>query len=300
MNKSNFSICLVCGSGDFTDIYSGQIRDGMFGSTKFGIISRCNGCGIDRLNENACLPTVAYQSQDYRVHLNQDHDLKKHYIMHDHLAYFTLEQLRTHNIRGCTIADVGCAGGALLDHFKGLTDNLLAIEPSTCWSDSLIRRGYKWYPSVRDAGIDYSNAVDVVISTQVIEHVDNPLDFLAAIAEILTKNGIAIISTPNRSDILMDLLPDTFPQFFYRSQHRWAFDAGSLRACAEHAGLSVREVRHVHRYGLANALFWLKDKQPRGNMEMYPIDPLMDKHWSAWLESVGKSDNLYMVASRKG
>ena len=103
-----------------------------------------------------------------------------------------------------------------------------------------------------------------MLSTQVIEHVSNPREFLNDIGRLLAPGGIVVVSTPNRRDILMELLPDDFLQFFYRTQHRWMFDAESLSNCAASAGLIVQEIRHVHRYGIANTMHWLNEKKPKG------------------------------------
>jgi hypothetical protein len=96
----------------------------------------------------------------------------------------------------------------------------------------------------------------------------------------------------------MELLPENFPSFFYRTQHRWAFDADSLRHAATRAGLQVDELRHVHRYGLANTMHWLKEGHPRGRTPMPPLDGAIDRHWQTWLESTGRADNLYLIAHR--
>jgi SAM-dependent methyltransferase len=123
--------------------------------------------------------------------------------------------------------------------------------------------------------------------------------FLSDIGRPLAPGGVAVISTPNRRDVLMELLPESFPKFFYRVQHRWAFDADSLARCAREAGLAVTEMRHVHRYGLANTMHWLKHGRPCGRTPMPPLDAAMDRHWQAWLESTSRADNLYMIATRE-
>lgn len=91
---------------------------------------------------------------------------------------------------------------------------------------------------------------------------------------------------------------DLFLQFFCRSQHPWYFNVESLSKCVERAGLAVVGIRHVHRYGLANAMHWLKEGRPRGRSSMAPLDGAIDSHWRAWLESKGQSDNLYIIVSR--
>lgn len=163
------------------------------------------------------------------------------------------------SLRGSTVADFGCGGGVLLDHLRGVAGALIAIEPNSLFGTSLMERGYDWYRSGAAATKAYPEGVDLLFSTQVIEHVDEPYGFMKEAYALLKPGGRAIISTPNREDILMEMLPNEFPRFFYRTQHRWSFHAASLKACAERACLVVLETRHVHRYGIANAMHWLKD-----------------------------------------
>lgn len=295
---TDFPSCAVCGSDGWTVVHQGPVRDGIFGAWRDAEVRRCAHCGVDRLAESACLDGAAYRGAEYRQRLAQDHDPAHHYATHDELARFTLETLWPRSLRGLTVADVGCGGGALLDHLRGIASTLLAVEPARPWSASLVERGYRWYPGSTEAAVDWAGHVDVVLSTQVIEHVDDPRAFLAEIAALLAPGGVAVVSTPNRRDVLMELLPASFPSFFYRVQHRWAFDAASLGVAARRAGLVVDELRHVHRYGLANTLHWLKEGRPRGRTPMPPLDGAIDRHWQAWLEASGRADNLYMIARR--
>lgn len=299
MSNADFPRCQVCDGDVWTTVHRGRVRDGVFGLWRDSEVRRCGSCGIDRLAESACLESAAYRSSAYREHLAQDHDAAHHYATHDELARFTLETLWPRSLRGLTVADVGCGGGALLDQISGVAGRLLAIEPAVPWSASLGERGYQWFPGSTEAAVEWAGRVDVVLSTQVIEHVDDPLKFLADIAKLLAPDGVAVVSTPNRRDVLMELLPDSFPSFFYRVQHRWAFDAASLDRCASLAGLRVAEMRHVHRYGLANTMHWVREGRPRGRTPLVPLDATIDRHWQAWLEATGRADNLYMIARRR-
>lgn len=297
-NNIDFPTCAVCDSDSWRAAYEGPIRDGAFGAWREARVCRCDTCGVDRLAERACLPIESYESVEYRHILKQDHDVARHNATHDELARFTLHTLWPTSLRDKTVADVGCGGGALLDHIRGLASKIIAIDPSEPFEPSLKARGYSWYPSAAAAAQECAGEVDVVLSTQVIEHVDDPVVFMRCIRQLLAPEGFALISTPNRRDILMELLPDNFPPFFYRTQHRWYFDAGSLGHAAKRAGLLVDEVRHVHRYGLANLLHWLKDGRPGGRSPIAPIDGAIDHHWQAWLESNGRADNLSLIARR--
>lgn len=298
LDPSDFPTCAVCGGTAWTPVYTGEIRDGSYGTTRAATIARCTACGVDRLAEGVCLSLRDYELPTYRDKLEQSHDLSKHQREHDELARFTLEAIWPMPLRDKTVVDLGCGGGVLLDHLSGTVQQLIAIEPNTLFGGSLQERGYTWFQSAAEATDAYPEGFDLLVSTQVIEHVEDPSAFLGEAYALLKPGGRAIISTPNREDILMEMLPDLFPGFFYRTQHRWSFHAGSLTACAERAGFNVVEMRHVHRYGIANAMHWLNEKQPRGRTPFAPFDADMDKLWRTWLESSGKSDNLYLIAEK--
>jgi 2-polyprenyl-3-methyl-5-hydroxy-6-metoxy-1,4-benzoquinol methylase len=294
LNSPDFPPCPICASSSWRSAYSGPVRDGSYGHSLDSTVARCGGCGVERLAEGSCLDSEAYRTESYRAHVGQDHDIQKHYSTHDELARFTLDTIWPLSLRGKCVADIGCGGGSLLDHIHGLPDRLIAIDPAEGFSESLTSRGYEWFPSAEAAAPSLTGAVDVAFAIQVIEHVEDPRAFLGGIRALLKPDGLCVVSTPNRADILMELLPDDFPSFFYRTQHRWAFDAASLAHCAEAVGF-VSQVRHVHRYGMANSLLWLREKKPLSRLSLPSIDASADAMWRSWLEANGKADNLYLL-----
>ncbi|MCC7250941.1 class I SAM-dependent methyltransferase [Hyphomicrobium sp.] len=294
-DPSDFPACPICGTDRWLLKHSGPVRDGAYGRSVSSSIRSCAGCGVERLAEGACLESVAYREDTYRRHVGQDHDIGRHYASHDELALFTLQTIWPTSLRGKRVADVGCGGGSLLDHMRGLPEQIVAVDPAEGFAQSLISRGYRWFPTVGKAAEEFAGQIDVAFAIQVIKHVDDPREFLDSIRSLLKPDGQCVVSTPNRADILMELLPDAFPAFFYRTQHRWAFDADSLSACARAAGFHVDSVRHVHRYGMANSLLWLRDKKPSGRSSLEAIDGSADALWRMWLESTGRADNLYLI-----
>ena len=291
----DFPPCAICASTNWSVVYDGLIRDGAFGKTRAATIGRCGQCGIERLAEGACLPEVAYEGEDYRGSLGQDHDSLHHFQTHDELARFPLEALWPMSLRGKVVADVGCGGGSLLDHVKELCAAAVAIDPDRLFGADLQKRGYRWYRSVQDAAPEFAGKIDVAFLSQVIEHVSNPRELLAGIRGLLAPGGVLLVSTPNRRDIMMDLLPADFPPFFYRTQHRWYFDALTLSRCAEAAGLAVGEVRTIHRYGMANTMLWLRDRKPSGRGQLAGIDGTADGLWKTYLDASGRGDNLFAI-----
>ena len=276
-------------------VYSGPVRDGAFGHLRENAtVARCGGCGADRLNEESCPDATIYETEAYRAKLCEELSTKGYYKVADPLQIFNQEILQNYSLRGKTVADIGCAVGSFLDHVSGIAKRLIAVEPSVIYHQSLQERGYDVFPYASSAEAVYGE-VDCCVSIQVIEHVRNPRGFLEEIAPLLRDDGYLIVSTPNRDDILMSLLPQQYPAFFYRVVHRWYFDQVSLARCAELAGYEVVESRYVHRYGMANVLRWLRDCGPTGAAREATITPMADSFWKAYLEAQKLSDCLYMV-----
>ncbi len=297
---SDFDVCEICGADGWRAIYRGPVRDGAFGNLRDGaIVARCGGCGVDRLAERLCPDESFYETDAYRRKLGQGLTTGAYFAAADALQGFALEAIEPASLRDKTVADVGCAGGSFLDHVAGLAGRLVAIEPSSIYRDSLAERGYAVFPYAADAAAEFGGKVDFAASFQVIEHVRDPRGFLADIRPLLSPGGSLLITTPNRRDILMDLLPDDFPAFFYRVVHRWYFDADSLAECARAAGFTVDNVRFVHRYGLSNALAWLRDRRPSGLARLAGIEPAADRSWAGYLEQSGRADCLYMFLKPK-
>lgn len=291
-----FQSCEICGADAWHELYRGPIRDGTFGTLlSDALVARCGACGVDRLAEAYCVPDVIYESDAYRKKLQQGLDSAAYAATHDELQIFTLQTLWPESWRDKVVADIGCAGGALLDLLRGASSVQLAIEPSDIFQSSLVARGYQVFPSAAAAAAAWSGKVDLALSIQVIEHLAAPVAFLSEIRQLLAPGGRLLISTPNRDDILMRLLPDDFPAFFYRSVHRWYFDAAALATCARRAGFEVGEPHYVHRYGMANALAWLRDRRPTGRNRLPGISADADQTWGSFLERSGQADCLYLM-----
>jgi len=287
--------CKICGGKSHRVIYQGDIRSGAFGSVREDAeISECETCGVQRLAESCCLPDSHYETEAYRKKLQQALDGESYYRVHDEQQEHWLRALRRLEIRGKSLADVGCGAGSFVDHISGLVSEVIAIEPFQMYQKILVDKGYKAYPYAKSAAAD-GVKVDCAVSFQVIEHVSDPVAFLSETRGIMKDDGILVVSTPNQNDILMTLLPEDYPAFFYRDVHRWYFDQASLETCAKRAGFEVDSVSFIHRFGLSNTLFWLKHRAPKGRVRADGIDEVIDSNWVSYLEDRGKADTLVVV-----
>jgi SAM-dependent methyltransferase len=297
----DFPRCAVCGEARWRAVWRGKVRAGKFGSfTDPTEIHQCADCGVQRLAESACKDESFYASGDYRELLGQGKSAASFYAEHDPLQLERLNICRPHTLRGRSVADIGCAGGSFLDHVHGLVSTALAIEPAEHYHAVLAKSGYRVFASTKAAHKEWRGRIERVFSFSVIEHVAAPRAFLEEARELLAPEGSLLVSTPNRADFLMDLLPDDYPSFFYRSVHRWYFERESLARCADAAGLRVSEMLCVHRFGPGNALGWLRDRRPPGRATLPGLDDTgIDAAWRAGLEREFRGDYLYATLVRR-
>lgn len=299
----SFKACEICNANDWKNIYQGRIRDGAYGvlTPHSAIIGKCNHCGVERLAEKDCKKESVYEGGEYRALLHESTDSADFFAEHDVLQLERLNVFPPHNLRGKVIADVGCAAGSFADHISGLAAEVICIEPCKLYHDDLLSRGYKVYQYAKGAFAEQRNRIDIAFAFSVIEHVHDPKVFLEDISQILKPCGKLIISTPNREDILMRLLPDTYPNFFYRTVHRWYFDSESIRFCSQAAGFDVADVKCVHRFGIANLLVWLRDRHPVGRKTIDDFNSQsFDNFYKSYLEEKGTGDYLYLILEKKG
>jgi 2-polyprenyl-3-methyl-5-hydroxy-6-metoxy-1,4-benzoquinol methylase len=291
-----FTQCEICGVNDWALIHEGRIRRG--GATDFidgGRVGRCRGCGVTRLDEASSVSSSAYENTDYRALMDQGIEPEDFFENHDATQIHNLRGLWPQSLRGKTVADIGCGAGSYLDFVSGVAAQSIAVEPTEKFHKSLSERGYDVYSYTRDLAESAPHSVDFVSSFQVIEHVENPVLFLKDIKSILKPDGALLIATPNLDDILMTVLPDHFPQFYYRMVHRWYFTMETLLKAAELAGFRAETKRYIHTFGMANALVWLRDKAPKGDTRLNGITDQADALWRTYLESSGQADTIYVT-----
>jgi len=288
--------CNICGNNQWKIAYSGDIRDGMYGKVRNdALVYECLTCNIQRLLESDCIPAEYYETGEYRKKLSQSLVVNSEIEEHELLNRFTFESIWPLSVRNKRVIDIGCGTGSLLDAVSSISEYQAGIEPCHPYLDSIVDKGHIGYKSIKDCIEQQGrNNFDLAFSIQVIEHVLDPKIFLEEILALLKPGSDLIVSTPNRDDILMSLLPKEFSSFFYRTPHRWYFNSDSLEFCAHSAGFEVIETKYVHRYGMANTLSWLRDKHPTGMKKIKGIDVLADDLWKVYLETTKQSDNLYI------
>lgn len=298
--------CKICGHTSHSLIYQGPIRAGKFGnlSQESHSVFRCQRCHA------ACLDTVVssvadsssqekfYESDDYRKSVDSHESPVAFYLLHDAEQIQSLPFLHWQKFRGSTVADIGCGAGSFLDFVSGLAGKCIAVEPSQTFQHELSKKGYSVFSYAHLAQSEWQEACDWITTFSVLEHVENPKQFLLDSIQLLKPGGKVLLSTPNTKDLLLSFLGSEFEKFYYRQAHLWYFDEASLRYLFESIGLTEIKIFHHQRFGMGNFLGWARDRRPQGDLPFPFTSPALDSVWKAELQRLGVSDYLYVTAQK--
>ena len=283
--------CDLCNIQEYEVNYNGVIRDGVVGikTTIKHKVVKCCGCGLVRLLDNP-LTMEYYQSDEYRNAYNETSNPSDYIKMHDNEQPPRLDKIGADFFRDKTVLDYGCGGGAFLDLVSGLSGKTLGIEPFSGYHESLIGRGHKIFPDIETAQSEYKDQVESVVSFGVLEHVENPQQYLKNAYGLLKKGGKMYLETDNLHDILMKLNITSFDEFFYRTAHLWYFEDKTLRQMAEQAGFLDIKISFRHNFDMSNVMLWLRDNKPTGNGKLDFLSNGVDQNWIEFVESSGLAD----------
>lgn len=280
--------CRICGGLAWAEHYRGRVRNGRFGQHTPGVVWRCETC------DAAWLPDALqdYESAQYRELVDGANGVAAFHQAHDAEQAAKLTLVGTDKLRGRCVADVGCGAGSFLDAVRSFGCRTLAIEPANAYHEALRHAGHAVFPYAAEVPAEWLGRVELATCFSVVEHVEDPLALLQGIRRLLQPGGQLLLTTPNRDDWLLELLPEDYQSFFYRVVHRWYFTARSLRELGQRAGFTRVYTGCDHRYDFANFIGWLRDRRPTG-LGRLPVEPVLDASFRASLGAQGRGDYLH-------
>jgi SAM-dependent methyltransferase len=287
--------CIICGGKEHAVLYHGPVRAGQFGSVSADprTVWQCGSCGAGHLA--AAGPD--YDSAEYRRLVDGSDRPEDFHRLHDAEQAEKLRALGSASLRDAVLVDVGCGAGSFLDLVKGFCRTTIGIEPTPSLRAAVAAKGHQAFPYCADVPDTWTGRADVAVAFSLVEHVEDPLTLLRDIRRLLKPQGRLLISTPNRRDWLLDILPDEYAPFFYRTVHLWYFDAEAVERMMRIAGFTDITVAYHHRFDLSNAILWLRDKRPTGVGKL-PIGGGASEVFRSLLEASGRADYLYGLGVR--
>ena len=192
-------------------------------------------------------------------------------------------------IENKSVIDFGCGSGGYLARARHICNQVAGVELEQTMRDALNSEGIKCVESIGSLG-----KADVITLFHVLEHLQNPLDYLAIFKKHLSDDGLLIVEVPNADDALLTLYKSKeFADFTYWICHVYLYNMKTLSMLADMAGYDVVFMRQIQRYPLANHLYWLSQKKPGGHYKWSFIEnQMLDEEYASMLERLGIADTI--------
>ncbi|AHX11540.1 3-demethylubiquinone-9 3-O-methyltransferase [Neorickettsia helminthoeca str. Oregon] len=174
--------------------------------------------------------------------------------------------LSNSDVVGKAILDVGCGGGILSEELSSLGGIVTAIDPSEESVKAAMEnsKGNVTYINASlDEAVIRDKQFDIICIMEVIEHVNDPMEFVKLCSGMLAPGGKIFFSTLNKTiksflfgivaaEYLLDLLP--------RKTHSWqAFlKPSTLNKFFLNAGLEIKDIRGLKYNFISDS--WKLDK----------------------------------------
>lgn len=213
-------------------------------------VVRCQSCNFYYLSPR---PTEASMLQLYKddAYFEGQGDGYSSYLEQKLALKATFRRLmrnmKKHKLTGGSLLEVGCGYGFLLDEAQNFFSLRVGTEFSAQAAEHAELRADRVYHGGADL-IPEEQKFDCIISTQVIEHVYHPQEFLNQLLKHLKSGGKMIVATPNMGSFWRYLMGHRWPSF-KTPEHVLYFDRQSLSGLMERVGLvDIKPLPYPHAF----------------------------------------------------
>jgi SAM-dependent methyltransferase len=142
------------------------------------------------------------------------------------------------------VLEVGCNTGLLLDYVHRVWGaDVVGLEPSVYGQAGAQRFGLTIEPCyTSDLLAAGTEPFDLVLSTEVIEHVTDPAQFMRELRALVRPGGVAFVTTPNADGLSTDRTPGELYAMLSVGSHRMILSARQLTTLAHQAGFASVQI----------------------------------------------------------
>ncbi|WP_432411382.1 class I SAM-dependent methyltransferase [Rasiella sp. SM2506] len=197
-------------------------------------------------------------------------DKPLHYLANSEEAYWGIQQALTTLVPSkdsAKILELGSGLGYLTYSLKEEGYNIEGLDISSEAIAQAKKNFGDFYVcrNLYDYALEKPNTYDIVILTEVIEHIEEPISFIASILKLLKKGGHIIITTPNKSLMPSDIVWDSEAP----PVHHWWFSEDSIKYIATMLDMGVSFINFSEYYFNHPEAYKLKKR--RRKIERTPI-----------------------------
>ena len=157
-----------------------------------------------------------------------------------------LEKIKNHLNKNCTVLEIGAYYGVLGKLIQPLVKEYTGLELSKHASDysknnsnlNIINQSIEEYSK-------NNKKYDIIIMTDVIEHLDKPFELLSLIEKSLNKNGKLILSTFNFDSLLSKIMGKNYPWII--PMHKYYFSNTTLKNALTESKFELFDIQNDTR-----------------------------------------------------
>lgn len=203
-------------------------------------VLRCAGCGLVQLSI-VVRPEVLFSHYLYATSASAP--------MADHFALLAEELVRRHASAGSLVIEIGSNDGVLLRSLRDRGANVLGIEPARNLADAASAEGLETWAEFFNASLAARIVAErgrarVVVANNVLAHIDDLEDAVAALDLLLEKDGVFVAEVPYLGALLDQVEYDTIYH-----EHLSYFALRPLEMLFARAGLELFDVRRLSLHG---------------------------------------------------
>lgn len=195
------------------------------------------------------------------------------------------------------VLEIGSSTGYFLDDLRGYVNSVTGIEPSQAYREYANSMGIKTHNSLNELA---NNRYDVIFLYYVLEHLRDPIGYMALLASWLKPTGRILLEVPNVDDVLLSpyAIPN-FAPFYWQKAHYYNFSQRTLTDVLTRSGYAVQMIP-AQRYDLSNHMVWMMEGKPGGAGRYKNLfTPELETAYAEALKKQWKCDTLFAVMEIK-
>ena len=261
--KEDTSKCIICGNKKFKFIFSDYDNYVKATNKKFSLFE-CKNCRLIKID-----PKISenefdiYYPEDYKQYKinynligNSQSFIKK---TRDHIVnFFKIDKIKLEldNIKDLNnnYLDFGCGSGKHLNHIKALYPkwNLYGYDKSQFAKDNLKKNNFNSIDNFENIPDDH---FDIIHLSSVIEHLEEPSEYISLFKKKLKKNGIMIIKTPNSKSMGRMVFKRNWINYDI-PRHIYIFSSTNLKSFLLNQNLKIIKLIHSNNISVELKSFY--------------------------------------------
>jgi len=294
--------CFLCGTPNLVQL-TAQLR------SRSGVALYCDNCSLGMLQDSS-RDLKKYYDEEYRKHHGPRLDQSSSYaeIFESYVHYQTqrLELMKPWLNPSVRLLEVGCSTGHFLYNVRNLVGEVVGVDYDSGAAEFAGRmcQCITFGCGLNETGLRPAS-FDVVCAMQTMEHVEDPINFVAMLGKYLKPDGTIYIEVPNLNDPLLSVYNNSdYRNFYFHKAHLFYFTPGSLMTVMSRAGFRGK-MYFTQDYNFLNHLHWILVGKPQPtchdglSSSKLPITDNVEaelrRDLEGWMETVGEQYKAILV-----